>query len=251
MELKRKPFQGILNIIRFNWHFYLIACLSILFIFLFGNYFPKSIQIFSFWAAYISILTITTSLIVSFYIYDISDLYEFNWLVTSDNKKILNINAGFDETSVIIKRRYPNSKLTICDFYNPDKHTEISIKRARQIYPQDQNTIQVSTQKLPFADNSFDISLCFLATHEIRNESERIDFFKELNRVTKTTGQIFVTEHLRDVKNFSAYTIGFFHFYSKSNWLRIFLQSNLTVKQEIKTTPFITTFIIEKFDDTF
>src|SRR5690606_22198176 len=99
---------------------------------------------------------------------------------------------------------------------------------------------------LPFPDSSFDYCLAIFSAHEIRNEDERKAFFSELSRISKSEGQIIVTEHLRDLNNFMAYTIGFFHFHSKSSWLKIFEASSLKVKQTIKSTPFITTFILEK-----
>lgn len=251
MELKRKPFLGTFNIIRFNWHFYLIAGLFLASLLFVNNYLPKQVQFFTFWSSVFAILAIIVSLLISYWIYDLSDLYHLKWIPESNNKIILNISAGFDETSGIIKNKYPKTELTICDFYNPKKHTEVSIKRARLAYPPISNTIQVSTNKLPFQDNYFDCSLAILSAHEIRDEKERIDFFTELNRVTKSNGQILVTEHLRDFSNFIAYTVGFFHFHSKSTWFRTFEQANLSVKKEIKTTPFITTFILEKNADPF
>jgi len=250
MEIKRKPCQGVINIIRFNWHFYIIAGLVLFSLFFFKHYLPQQIQHFAFWFALLAILTITFSLLISFYVYDLSDLYQLKWLPKSEIKRILNINAGFDETSLIIKNKLPDSDLTICDFYDPKKHTEISIKRARNAYPPIENTIQVLTNKLPFQDNSFDCALAILSAHEIRDEKERIHFFKELNRVTKSSGKIYVTEHLRDLNNFIAYTIGFFHFHTKLSWLRTFEQANLKVKRELKTTSFITTFILEDNGDT-
>ena len=113
-----------------------------------------------------------------------------------------------------------------------------------------ENTLQVSTEKLPFQDNSFDFSLAILAAHEIRNKEERVLFFKELNRVTKPSGQIFITEHLRDLNNFLAYNIGFFHFHSHSEWSEIFEKANVKVEKEIKITPFISTFILSKNGNT-
>ena len=250
MELIRKPFQGVFNIIRFNWHFYLVAGLVFIAVISLKNTLPNPIQPLALWLSILAMLTITISLLVSYYVYDCSDLYKLDWLPSSDNKKVLNINSGFDETSEIIKAKFPQTTLTICDFYNPDKHTEVSIRRARKAYPPILNTVQVSTDKLSFQDNSFDYALAILSAHEIRDEKERVLFFKELNRVTKPTGQIFVTEHLRDFNNFVAYTIGFFHFHSKTKWMNTFRQSNLTVKKEIKITPFITTFILNKNGDT-
>ncbi len=245
MEIKRKSFQGVCNIIRFNWHFYLIAGIVLFLLFFSYQYLPKSFQLWVLWLSSMAILIISISIIVSYLVYDRSNLYQLNWLTNANGKMVLNVNAGFDETSALLKRKFPEINLTVCDFYNPKKHTEISIKRARIAYPPFENTVQISTQRLPFSDNYFDSTLAILSAHEVRNEKERMDFFTELARVTKPTGQIFVTEHLRDFANFLAYTIGFFHFHSKSSWLQTFAQANLSVKQEVKTTPFISTFILE------
>jgi|SRR5690606_4861702 len=248
MELKRKPIQGVSNIIRFNWHFYLMAFFVFVILFLLKNQFSPQIQTLLNVGIAVAILTLIISLLVSYYVYDLSDLYQLKWIENANDKKILNINAGFDETSEIITNKFPQADLTICDFYNPKKHTEISIKRARRAYPPNPKTITVSTDKLPFSENTFDQSFAILSAHEIRNENERVLFFKELNRVTK--GQIFVTEHLRDFNNFMAYTIGVFHFHSRQAWLKTFRQANLTVTKEIKTTPFITTFVLDKNGNT-
>ena len=248
MELKRKPIQGVANIIRFNWHFYLLAFVVLVILFFTKNQFPQQIQTLLEAGIVVTSLTLFNSLFVSFYIYDLSDLYQLKWIENVNDKKVLNISAGFDETSEIIINRFPQTYLTICDFYNPEKHTEISIRRARRAYPPNPKTIFVSTDKLPFSENAFDNSFAILSAHEIRSENERVQFFKELNRVTK--GQIFVTEHLRDLNNFMAYTIGIFHFYSRQSWLRTFRQSGLRVTKEIKKTPFITIFVLEKNGNT-
>ncbi len=246
MEVTRRPLQGVANIVRFNWHFYLFASLAFTALFLFQNNIPEQFRIIIISASIMALLTMIISLIVSYYVYDFSNLYSLKWLPNSDFKKVLNINAGFDETSQIIKGKFPNADLTICDFYDKEKHTEVSIKRARSAYPILKGTIQVSTIKLPFKDNTFDYSLAILSAHEIRDKSERVQFFNELSRVTKSDGHVFVTEHLRDLNNFWAYTIGFFHFHSKSTWNETFKLASLTVEREFRTTPFITTFILNK-----
>lgn len=244
----RKPFQGVRNIVRFNWHFYVFAAVAIIAILLLQfNFKPLRIP-----GNIIIILILFPTIIslgVSAYIYDISGLYKLSWLNNSgdtDGESIVNINAGFDETSLLIKNRFENCDLIVADFYDPGKHTEVSIRRARKAYPVFPGTIQVSTGILPFENVSADKILAIFSAHEIRNSEERITFFKELNRTLKPSGKIYVTEHLRDAANFLAYNIGFFHFYSKASWLRIFHMADLIISKEIKITPFVTTFILEK-----
>ncbi|MFZ1676504.1 MAG: methyltransferase domain-containing protein [Saprospiraceae bacterium] len=249
MEKIRKPFQGVWNVVRFNWHFYILSFGLVLILSILANNSNHSLQmVFSILVVGIVGFTLI-SLSVSCYIYDFSNLYKLNWLniiKCSDHAKIVNINAGFDETSILIKRKFPHSDLIVFDFYDPSKHTEISIKRARKAYPPYPNTQQISTNHLPLTDNSTEIVFAILSAHEIRNDHDRTNFFKELKRVLIPTGKIIVTEHLRDKFNFFAYTIGFFHFHSKYTWIRTFKEAGLCIEHEVKITPFIQTFILNK-----
>lgn len=250
MELKRKPFQGVVNIMRFNWHFYAVATVLLMAIIPLKQYLPLNIQPIIYWFQILAITSIGLSLIVSFYIYDLSDLYQFKWLPKLENKNLLNVSAGFDETSEFLNQKLTRGKLTVCDFYHPKKHTEVSIKRARKAYPPFENTVSVGTNNLPFPDHSFDYTLAVLSAHEIRNEKERILFFKELHRTLKPEGEIYVTEHLRDLFNLIAYTFGVFHFHSRPTWKRTFNQSGFKILHEIKTTAFISTFVLVKNGNT-
>ncbi|MGK6351606.1 class I SAM-dependent methyltransferase [Parapedobacter sp. DT-150] len=250
--MKRKSYQGVANIVRFNWHFYAMASAAVAVAWISADAFPDGIQQLVMIAAVLSIITVVTSLTASFYIYDLSNLYCMRWLesagLNDDQPRILNIHAGFDETSGILKQKYGKLAVTICDFYNPEMHTEVSIRRARKAYPPHPKTVMVTTENLPFADGAFDLAVVMLAAHEIRDREERIRFFREVNRVITATGNATVTEHLRDVNNFLAFSIGFFHFYPRTSWLRTFRAAGLNVKHEIRSTPFIRTFILEKHD---
>ncbi len=246
MEKMRKPFQGVLNIIRFNWHFYVIAFTLVSLLFLIANNLEKPLQLIVSFFGLIIVVSVFLSLLASFYIYDLSGLYDLKWIEQTNNENlIININAGFDETSHLIKDKFKDAELITLDFYNPDTHTEVSIKRARKAYPPSQETIQVETTDLKLADNLADKIFLILSVHEVRNEMERIRFFKELKRMLKPTGEIYITEHLRDLSNFLVYNIGFFHFFSKNSWLKTFNDAGFKLKKEIKLTPFISTFIIK------
>lgn len=247
MEALRKPFQGVGNIIRFNWQYYALSIIAIITLLLISNNLTAALRAAAIFSVLLIIIANLISLSVSFFIYDLSTLYTFIWLDSLRiGSKIININAGFDETSNLLKSKFANSDIAVLDFYDPTKHTEVSIKRARKAYPPFPNTQQTSTTHLPLQDESADNVFAILSAHEIRNEEERVSFFRELNRVLVATGQVIVTEHLRDTANFLAYNIGFFHFHSKATWLKTFELAGFKVADEIKITPFITTFILDK-----
>jgi len=245
----RKPFQGITNIIRFNWHFYILSIILILLWITIGIIFDLGEFKSIFWILFsLGILANAASLLASWYIYDASNLYSMDWLgdLGNENSKlsqrILNIHAGFDETSDHIQQKFVNSKLQVFDFYDGRKHTEISIERARKAYPAHYNTIKINTNHIPLQDHSVDKIFLILSAHEIRNPTERINFFKECKRILKSNGSIIVLEHLRDIPNFLVYTIGFLHFHSHATWLNTFQESGLILQKEKKVTPYLSYF---------
>jgi hypothetical protein len=239
--INRTPFQGIINIIRFNWHLYIVALLLICAAGLFPQY--SWVQVAGCCIAGSTLL----SLFASWYIYDHSELYNLQWLndiITGE--QLVNIHAGFDETSALLVRKYPTAGLQVFDFYNPVLHTEVSIERARKIYPPYPGTRKTGTDKIPLAAESIDTVFLLLAAHEIRDQQERITFFKELQRALKADGQVIVLEHLRDFPNGMVYTVGCLHFFSRKAWKQTFVKAQLTLKQEKKITPFLSVFILQK-----
>ena len=247
MEKIRKPFQGVANIIRFNWHFYVFASLAILFILLVKTQFSNDFAVF-FDFIVISIVGSTTlSLAVSYYIYDASGLYELVFLDFLDLKKqhkMANINAGFDETSAILQAKFPETELSVYDFYDAERHTEISIERARKVYPPFPNTQRINTANIPCENATFDVVFLIFAAHEIRDDAERVLFFQEIKRILKPEGKVILIEHLRDVPNFLAYNIGFFHFLNKKTWQNTFSNAGFEILEEKKFTPFVSIFTV-------
>lgn len=249
MEKLRKPLQGTWNIVRFNWHFYAASAGSVVALLLTSMYTGSTLSLYLRLAGLGILLPTIVSLIVSYYVYDVSNLYQFNWIndaIPNGNATIVNIHAGFDETSMLIRNQFSAAHLHVFDFYDPKQHTELSIKRARKAYPMFPGTQRVTTGSLPLAAASADTVLLIFAAHEIRNQGERIAFLAAVKRVLKPGGKIVIVEHLRDLPNFLAYTIGFLHFYSRRSWLQVFQSAKLSVQKEQKITPFISSFTLTK-----
>lgn len=186
-------------------------------------------------------------LIVSAYVYDYSGYYNFDWLEdfhlnNTNPAKIININAGFDETSFILKKHFPKSRLQVFDFYNSKQHTEPAIVRARKvslIYP---NTKSIKTNAIPLKNESTDLIFLLSAAHEIRLYEEKVEFLKECKRICKPNGKVIMVEHLRDLPNFLAFSIGFTHFFSKKTWKKAYMEAGFSSISETKFTPFMSIF---------
>lgn len=250
----RKAFQGISNIIRFNWHWYVIAIGFAFGLLLLSRYLPATwSQLLVIGILLGSIFTLL-SLLVSWYIYDLSGLYTLNWLQLpqplSSQAVTVTIHAGFDETSALLKTKFKLQHLHVFDFYDPRLHTEWSVKRARKAYPPYPGTVTVTTGSIPLPTASCQVIFLLFAAHEIRNETERIQFFRELKRLLQPGGCIVVTEHLRDLPNSIVYTLGALHFHSRTTWLNTFSRAGLHLKTSCNINPFITTFILHAHDTT-
>lgn len=245
----RKPFQGSLNIIRFNWPFYIVSLGAILLLFLVRAYSNPAITMAIDVLLFLVIVPMVVSLLVSLYVYDLSGFYELNWLNRlrfGVGERIVNVNAGFDETSLLLQEKFVDSEIIVLDFYDPKKHTAPSIRRARNAYPPFPDTQKISTGHLPLEDDLADKIFVIMAAHEIRDSAERCQFFKELERTLAPDGQIAVIEHLRDAANYFAYNVGAFHFHSRASWLETFAAANLEIESEITLTPFVSAFFLRK-----
>lgn len=246
MEIKRKKFQGVLNILSFNRHFYVYGLLALAILIAGWWWFQ--------WPGIVLTIIVASfcyglivPLIVSAYVYDFSGYYRLDWLkaqinATDKPKLSLNINAGFDETSFLIKQIYPGTDLRVFDFYDATRHTEPAIKRARQVtllYP---NTQHITSNHIPLPDKTVDVIFLLSSLHEIRLHSEKIQFLKECKRVCKPGGQVIMMEHLRDLPNFLSFTVGFTHFFSRKTWKNAFDTAGFTRFKETKFTPFMSVF---------
>ncbi len=251
MEIVRGPLQGVYQIVRFNWPFFVQALVGIIALFALSLVLDGALQVVVVLIVISIVLAVTVSLFVSFYVYDLSSLYSLDWLHSlkvRQGERIVNIHAGFDETSALLQRKFPHSSLAVCDFYEPEKHTEPSIRRARKACAAHPGTIPVLTTNLPLAEGSVDKVFLIFSAHEIRNVEERQQFFQELSRILSKEGVIILVEHLRDIPNLLAYNLGFLHFHSWSSWARSFQNAHLVLKQKRKITPFVTVAFLAKHD---
>jgi SAM-dependent methyltransferase len=246
MEIKRRPFQGVLNILSFNRHFYVFGLIALAALFLSLRFivWPDTV----FWIVIAAfIYGLVMPLIVSAYVYDLSGFYSFDWLKkvmrpNENPQQIVNINAGFDETSFIIHHNFPGAELRVFDFYDAKRHTEPAIKRARKVsmfYP---GTEEIKSNAIPLEDQSADIIFLLSAVHEIRSHEEKILFLKECHRVCRPGGKVIMVEHLRDFPNFLAFTVGFTHFFSSATWKDAFTKAGFSSIRETKFTPFMSIF---------
>ena len=250
--MKRRPLQGVWTVIRFNWHLHAIALLSIAALSVAAGCLTGYASAAAAALAAGAALSLLSSLFATWLAYDAGGLYHMEWLAAfiGEPRRAANIHAGFDETTPLLVAAFPRTEWRIFDFYQPAKHTEISIRRARQAHPPAPGTVAIQPENIPLADAALDTAVLFLAAHEIRDHRERVGFFRELKRVLAPGGRVIVTEHVRNPANIAAYSIGAWHFHTRSDWLAAFHGAGLRVVREFRNNPFITTFVLASDENT-
>lgn len=72
----------------------------------------------------------------------------------------------------------------------------------------------------------------------------------ELKNGLAENGKLIVVEHLRDLPNAIAFSIGVFHFMPRSSWSNDFAAVGLQIVTEKKTTPFVSEFVLSRASQT-
>ncbi len=191
---------------------------------------------------------IVVSVIASYLIYDRSDLYKLrDWPSKSfaaPPAEAVLIHAGFDPASGALRARYPDLKLRVLDFFEPEETTEASIKLAHRLNPPTGSQEHVALADWPVESASQDAVLALSAAHEIRGDGKRVLFFREARRVLRPEGRLVVIEQLRDLPNVLCFGFAALHFLSYSTWLRSFRGAGLTIEKEFKISAFMRAFVL-------
>jgi SAM-dependent methyltransferase len=248
MSDPRPGFQGLWNVIRFNWPYYLFAGLAIAA----GAFLARTILAPAaavVWAGvFLASFWMLASLLATLYVYDISELYQWRWmeeLLGAAPEAWANFHAGLDESSEAMRALWPSSTGRVIDIFDARKMTEASIERARDT-SFGKSDAAMRDGVVPIESSALDAAFAIFSAHELREEAERADFFRELARVVKAEGRLVVVEHLRDIRNFVAYGPAFRHFFTRGQWLRVAADAGFSVQTEKKIAGLVHCFVFRR-----
>jgi SAM-dependent methyltransferase len=251
----RGRYQGVLQILHFNWRMYAATAGGLMAAALAWPVLPvagRAALIAGFAPA---VFWMATSLLVSHYVYDRFPIYDLHWLERALGhapRRWINIHAGWDETSGVLKALFPDAVGEAVDLFDPRVMTEASIREAHQ-NPQVRGanraavpTIAARFDALPFENGTVDAAFAIFAAHELRKRPQRVKFFGEVRRVLTASGELVVMEHARDAWNFLAFGPGFLHFFTRREWREAARAAGLEVRREFAMTPFVHVFVMRR-----
>jgi SAM-dependent methyltransferase len=184
---------------------------------------------------------VVVGLLVSWLVYDVSPLYDWQWIFTmlpAKPKRYAVLSTGLDEISGRLADLLPDSESTLFDLYDSTDQ-DGSIRRARRLVPPLEAMICAVPDHLPVADGYFDAIFVVFAAHELRDPGDRRALYGEIARTLRPGGRLVLVEHCRDVANILAYGPGAWHFYPKAEWLRLGAGVRLTLVAEAAMTPLV------------
>jgi len=238
----RKPYQGLLQILQFNWPSYLGAAIGAGVAILALPFLHPIWRVALLLAVAPAMFWLASSLIVSHYVYDRFPLYDLNWILRILPRapgKLINIHCGFDETSGLLAAIFPQAATQVVDIYDPRVMTEHSIGVARRLKHCTIPSAAARYDDLAFSAGSFDAAFSIFAAHELRRHDQRVKLFREIARILVPGGDLIVMEHSRDLWNFVAFGPGFLHFFSQRAWRKAAFEAGLMQRTEFSMTPFV------------
>jgi SAM-dependent methyltransferase len=248
--MKSSGFEGVKRVIQFNWPMYAAALVTIAV----ACAIITQVDPHSLWHALllvgVALIAIQTifSLVASYWVYDLSPLHHWQWLTEIPKGKvatIVNIHSGYDETTGALNQYFPDAQVATIDLYPALNRREPSIERARRLYAPLSQPLCSTLTDWPLPDSSIDMTLIAFSAHEVRSRDERVQLFKQVNRLlSPESGRVVLVEHLRDVANTVAYGPGVLHFLSAHEWLECAALSGLQVVKQYRLTPFVGIFIL-------
>ena len=245
----RRPWQGVLQILQFNWRYYSSTAAVVAVALLAAPFLPRLLRVGLLIGVAPALFWMVSSLLVSHYVYDRFPLYDLSWItrvVSRSPRRWLNIHCGLDETSSLLADFFPGAAFDVADIFDPRVMTEPSITQAQHIGPAAIAATTARFDDLPFGPGAFNAVFCFFAAHELRLARQRATLFLEIARVLAPGGELILMEHSRDGWNFLAFGPGFLHFFSQSAWRRTATQAGFLVQSEFSRTPFVRVYILRR-----
>ena len=249
--MPRSPFHGTRQILQFNWPFYAIAAtaMGVAVAALRARRWPPLIERGAKLGLAAGAWWSVASIFVSWWIYDASPLYQWNWLrayFPESPRHWATFHAGVVDATPTLRELFESDGAAY-DFFDAKVMVEPSIHRARAVSRPEIAAINVDFRALNLASDSLDAAFVMLAAHELRERADRDRFFAELKRVLKPNGTLIVAEHTRDIANFAAFGPGAFHFFVAREWRR--LGEQFETVDEFQITPFVRVWVWRKLGD--
>lgn len=237
--LSNRQYSGTISTLLYNWPIFAGA------LFFGGVALTVSLILTSPWSwlflvSGLGVLALAISiLLTTFIVYDWGQQHEYDRLAelgaVAAANVVIDITCGKLRGSRGLLAHHPQGYYFLIDIYDPEKMTDLALKRARQLEPPllTQRRIyrrEAPINSLPLPHQWADVIFCDFSLHEIEDSADRQALFAEFARVLKPGGRLLLAEHGRDWPNLLAFGPGALSFFPAATWTRHIEQAGLTIR---------------------
>jgi hypothetical protein len=226
---------GTIKVIRFNWPKYLCA-LAILVAAAIASTAsaPRPVSGMLWVAGVPGLLWAVTSLVATWWVYDHRQVYERLTEGLAEIGEWAAVHAGFDDSADALRASIGRPPAAVAEIALAPGH---SLRRARRLSQHPPACAPVDGVAL--AAGSLDSIFLTFAAHEVRDLAGQRALFSDLRKALRPSGQLVITEHLRDVANFAVYGPGAIHFQPLATWQARAAEAELSIDGHATITPFV------------
>lgn len=241
----RTPFAGVRMILRYNWPLYVagLATASGGATLAARPAAPGPLRAGGAAAGAVAGWLSVASLVASWWIYDRSELYRWDWLRQAARapRRVLVVHAGLDEASAPVRATWPDAEVSALDVHGGLGRTTAPLRLARRHQPGAATAGQLAPAN--------DLVVAFLAAHELRSPDDRVQLLRTLHDHLAVGGRLVLVEHVRDVTNALAFGPAIGHFYPVAEWRRVIQRGGLQLVAERRITPFVVVLTAERVEE--
>ena len=237
--LSNLQYSGMISTLLYNWPIFAGALFFGLVALGVGLWLPTPWSWILLSSGLASLGLMSTILVASFVVYDWGRRHEYDRLAElgtlAEARVVVDITCGKLRGSRGLLAHLHRGYYFLIDIYDPDKMTDLALRRARAMEPplQAQQRIHHRSAKpasLPLPHNWADVIYCHFSLHELRDSADRDAIFRELARILKPEGRLLIAEHSRDWRNFLVFGPGAFSFFSPAAWQQHLAQAGLAIR---------------------
>ncbi|MFI0240508.1 class I SAM-dependent methyltransferase [Streptomyces sp. NPDC016845] len=241
--------SGVRDVIAYNWPQYATGLATALAAATVAGRLPPTLRRLARVGSAAAVTLLGTATAASWYVYDYSDLYTYDWLaelLPATPSSYVVVSTGLDEVSAPLAERWPTARHTAVDLYDPALTDEGSVRRARRRVKPPVHAVPGRPEELPLPSGGADAVLLVFAAHELRRERDREQLFTECVRLLRPGGTLLLAEHLRDIPNKAVFGPGAWHFLPRAEWLRLAAYAGLRPTAERRIAHLVTAFAFTK-----
>lgn len=241
--------SGVRDVVAYNWPQYAAGLATAVAAATVAGRLPRPLRRLARTGSATALALLGTATAASWYVYDRSDLYAYDWLAellpVAPSAYVV-VSTGLDEVSAPLAERWPDARRTAVDLYDPALTDEGSIRRARRRVPPPAHAVPGRPDALPVPSAGADAVLLVFAAHELRRARDRERLFAECARLLRPGGTLLLAEHLRDAPNTAVFGPGAWHFLPRAEWLRLAAHAGLRRRAERRVAHLVTAFAFTK-----